>query len=342
MANYTVNWEYAYPQHLWAGRATPTRMNQTEIPMVHCNVGETVELRWDSSNHHDVWQLYTEDAYIGCNFSSPAIQRSSSGAAGSYVFHCDTMGNRFFACSVGDACSSGRQRIRVHVVNESRTAHLRAQNVVTLADYMRASERAYKGSEGLSDARADQFMDMLSGIVQHSPDSCADWVLPSNNNNATCLAIAYTDMGVTSRVRATPNYEMAEAYYEQALGYVPSMCTTQAYLVELAMARNNRSATAEHYARACSACGPGKVDIEAVKSAFAFKGWSVPPGTACSPTAVAGTSPSTASGGQGQGTSPAGNEDLSLLADGISTRRTLCLVQALAVMWLSMALLYLQ
>merc|ERR1712070_861045 len=114
------------------------------------------------------------------------------------------MGQSYFACSMGTACSRGLQRVRVHVTDTSRTASVRTAGGATLAEYVReiveVEGMMYKSTDAtLADTKADSLMGRLSSIASNSPDSCADWLMPTYNSNTTCLAFAYTDMGVLSR-----------------------------------------------------------------------------------------------------------------------------------------------
>ena len=119
------------------------RVNATEMPLVHCPLGGSVEFYWDGTpDHHDVWQLFDQDSYINCRFNSGrALRRRTSGTSGVYRFNCDSVGGHFFACSVSDACSKGLQRVRVHVTDPSKTEAVRAQiDPITGTNYLSLAE----------------------------------------------------------------------------------------------------------------------------------------------------------------------------------------------------------
>merc|ERR1711871_1311981 len=65
-----VSWNYVRPKSQWSQMLTA---NATEMPLVHCPLGSSVIFEWDGmpgmSDVHDVWQLYSEQAYTQCEFS---------------------------------------------------------------------------------------------------------------------------------------------------------------------------------------------------------------------------------------------------------------------------------
>jgi len=270
--------------------------NATEMPLVHCPLGSSVIFEWDGmpgmSDVHDVWQLYSEQAYTQCEFSSArALRRRNGGVSGRYEFQCDSVGGHWFACSVDEACNKGLQRVRVHVTDPSKTADIRARidpvtgtNFRTLAEVMEQDlvEFSYKGHQLESNARGDEMMQRLQSVMRNSPQSCADWLVPADTTDNLCKAFLLTDMGVISRSKPMPDYAAAEDYYNQALALVPNFCLSASYLTELKLQLNDYSTAVAQFERACQACGPAAIDMEEVKLSWMTKGWTLPTNTACS------------------------------------------------------------
>jgi len=272
-----VDWNYMVPKdRAW--------FNVTEMPLVHCELGQAVKLQWNiSSLTHDVYELYSYEAYVDCNFKPPAQSRANAAHVGDFEFTCSFMGTRFFACSVNDACSRGKQRVRVHGVNSSKTASIRANNESTLAEYMKEAVKAYStdAQKSVPEAEADRLEEMLMSIASNSPASCADWMIPSHLSNTTCLAYVYTDLGVLYRQRAVSDLQKSQHYYGEALKLIPNLCLAQSYLVELQIKLGNRTGADAQFESACAACGSSDLDMEIIRMAYLQQGWDYPANSAC-------------------------------------------------------------
>ena len=286
--DHSVNWQYI------AGSSD--RYNVTEMPMVHCSPNQVVEIKWSavSNMKHDVYQMASEDAYVKCSFAG-AVRKHSSAPSGSFSFTCgSSIGTSYFACSVGEACQLGKQKLRIHVTNPSRTSTLRSQNVTTLAQYMEESIDPYYGGKVLSEAVASSLVTKLEGIIDNSPTSCSDWIPPLDLSNETCLAYAYTDIGYISRQRAVVDYSMAKDYYGRALAVVPNFCLAESYLVELFIKEGVKSKADidAQFEAACSACGNAHLDMEILRNEYDKREWAFPANSACKRQASTAPSPS--------------------------------------------------
>jgi hypothetical protein len=274
-----VDWDYMVPQGV-------TWFNVTEMPLVHCEIGQTVEISWTNTIiQHDVYELYSYPTYVDCNFaSSTAVKRQNIGTSGNFTFTCETMGTRFFSCSVGNACSKGKQRIRIHGIDTRKTIALSNAGQFTLAGYMKQSVTVYKGGNtAIPETQANALEKMLISIASNSPESCSDWLIPSHLSNITCLGYVYTDLGVLYRQRELVDLDKSKLYYDIALKMIPNFCLAESYLVELQIKKNDKSAADEHFKIACKACGESDLDIEIVRMAYEEKGWALPSPSVCNP-----------------------------------------------------------
>lgn len=282
----------------------------TELTILHCDVGQTVEFTWESqasakakdsqATGHDLWQLSNEEDYAKCAFdsstSSELVPHAASVFPASYTaapevcshqFSCNTQGTHFFACSVAGACHNGMQRVRIWVTDSSKTETLRAQQpqLTTLSSVMsdHLVPVAYSDNEGpVSDDVAANISTMLASIQSLSPEACADWLAPNDLTDAMCKAFALTDRGFIERVRATPNFTLAQSYYTNALALVSGFCPAESYLTELRVKEADKSAADAQFAVACNACGTNSLDMTDVRLAYHRKGWAVPSNSACS------------------------------------------------------------
>jgi len=288
-ASRKVVWDYALPKGSW-DKSTST---VSELRMVHCPIGSTVEFKWTAAGaHHDLWQLFDESRYVDCNFGSPAIKRVASGAAGSYVFECSAAGEHFFACSVDNACSKGFQRVRIHVTEPDKTATLRARGDVSLAQVIEQDlvDFSYKGKQIESEAYATELMTKLASVAANAPESCSDWVPAQFLSKEQCLALVYTDMGVIMRSRPIPDDERAAYHYGEALKQKPGWCGAESYLTELKLKQGDAAAAAAQYSKACTACNPSKIDMVELDISFKKAGVALPDG-GCSKSALAVPTP---------------------------------------------------
>ena len=279
-----INWDYMVP----AGKKW---FNVSEMPLVHCEIGQTVRIEWNrSSIQHDIFEMYSYASFVDCRFVEPSVQRALSSTSGSYEFTCDTMGTRFFACGVNQACKGGKQRVRVHTIDSRKTSAITKKGA-TLAEYMREAVRLYEVDYhgAIAEPDAVKLEDMLLSIATNSPASCADWLVPSDLSNTTCLAYVYVDLGVLYRKRASFNAEISERYYHKSLSLIPNFCLSESYLVELQIKLNNQTAADAQYQDACKACGALDLDIELIRMAYAQKGWELPANDCTNPPAAKDT-----------------------------------------------------
>jgi len=285
--NVTVAWQYV---------SQPGWLNVTEMPLTTCSIGEKVGLRWTSSvglsMKHDVYQLYSEAAWSTCSFASPAVERHSADSSGAYDFVCAQAGTHFFSCSVSSACAVGKQKLRIHVTDPSQTQSLRAANKPTFATYMEKVIPLYHYGRTISESVANTLTSELYEILSTSPASCADWLPAGENNNATCVAMVYTDLGYISRQRASPDYPGAFQLYNLALAAKPSFCLAESYLVELKIQEGRgKLVVDEQFHTACSACGSARLDMDIVRNKYEAKSWSLPSSSACSPSSSPSPAP---------------------------------------------------
>ena len=272
----TVDWDYMVPPGA-------TWFNVSEMPLVHCEIGQYVEISWgETSLKHNVYELYSYSRYIDCDFNAPSTYRAAVANSGNFTFMCDSMGTRFFSCSVGKACSKGKQRIRVHGIDSRKTKNISDSGGSTLAEYMKASVTAYKGGTTvIPESKASNLETMLLSIASNSPESCSDWLIPSHLSNTTCLGYVYTDLGVLFRQRASSDLDKAKSFYEKALNLIPDFCLAESYLVELYIKKNDQNSADTQFEVACQACGKSNLDMELVRMAYEEKGWVVPVNSDC-------------------------------------------------------------
>ena len=260
-----------------------TWFNVSEMPLVHCEIGQNVEISWSNTNiQHNVYEVYSFSRYIECDFNAPSTYRAAVANSGNFTFTCDSMGTRFFACSVGKACSKGKQRVRVHGIDSRKTKNISDSGGSTLAEYIKASVTAYKGGNTIiPESKAVNLETMLLSIASNSPESCSDWIIPSHLSNTTCLGYVYTDLGVLYRQRASSDLDKAKSFYEKALRLVPDFCLAESYLVELYIKKNDKNAANTQFEVACQACGKSNLDMELVRMAYEEKGWAIPANSNC-------------------------------------------------------------
>ena len=198
-------------------------------------------------------------------------------------FLCVTAWAHDFFCSVGKACSKGKQRIRVHGIDSRKTKNISDSGGSTLAEYMKASVTAYKGGNILiPESRAVNLENMLMSIASNSPESCSDWLIPSHLSNTTCLGYVYTDLGVLFRQRASSDLDKAKSFYEKALRLIPDFCLAESYLVELYIKKNDQNLADTQFEVACQACnGKSNLDMELVRMAYEEKRLSLPANSNC-------------------------------------------------------------
>ncbi len=177
---------------------------------------------------------------MDCQFTeATGVQRLAHGTSGSYTFNCDSVGGKWFACSVGDACSKGLQRVRIHVTDPSKTAAIRStidpatgRNHVSMAEVFEQDlvNFAYKGHVFNTTEQADLVAAKLQSVLANSPQSCADWLVPADLTDARCKSWVYTDLGVIARSKPQPSLSLAEQNYNLALAQTPSFCLAESYV----------------------------------------------------------------------------------------------------------------
>ena len=235
-----VDWAYMRPADQWDEPLAS--VNSTEYPTVQCPKGATLAFAWSATGtmKHDVWRLPSEESYQSCDFNAPGAERlAQSATTGTLDFACDAPGTHFFACSVGDACEKGFQKIRVHVTTPKATAAMRENGTATLGLIIRENANyftnaAYGGGVGIPESDAEKIYQDYRNALQHSPQSCADWYPEGYNSDTLCKASLTTDMGYINRARAIPDFDMAKQYYEETLSEIdPSFCNAASYLAEL-------------------------------------------------------------------------------------------------------------
>jgi len=295
-ATKTIDWTYYSDNTNWDKASlndiTPIPI-ATELPVVHCNVGETVEIAWSkptstSTMKHDLWSMNNEEAYVSCGFTE-ATQLVPKATQCGHVISCTTPGTTYYACNVDGACANGLQRIRIIVTDLDKTLTLRTANagMKTLANVMEQdlvpvayalpTDKANK----LTDSKADAIQTKLATIATNSPDACADWIIPANLDDATCKAFAYTDMGYLARSRPTPDYTAAETHYDAALALKTNFCPALSYKTELFVSQNDKTKADVAFKLACTECGTNSLDMSDVRLAYGRKAWNVPDNTAC-------------------------------------------------------------
>ena len=218
-----VDWAYMRPADQWDEPLAS--VNSTEYPTVQCPKGATLAFAWSATGtmKHDVWRLPSEESYQSCDFNAPGAERLAQNATtGTLDFACDAPGTHFFACSVGDACEKGFQKIRVHVTTPKATAAMRENGTATLGLIIRENANyftnaAYGGGVGIPESDAEQIYQDYRNALQHSPQSCADWYPEGYNSDTLCKASLTTELGYINRARAIPDFDMAKQYYEETL-----------------------------------------------------------------------------------------------------------------------------
>ena len=284
-----AEWHY-YPgqgKNVWE---TPLLQRQplprsTELSMVACPLGSNLELRWsvDSQNTvHDVWELPSAENFDRCDFSDPAAkQLATETSSNTLIIPCmEPLGTRYFACSVGDACSKGFQRLRVHTFDphdmKSKNSSTSLADVFT--EYL--IPLTYDKNKLTEESEAENIMTKLRYIADHAPDSCSDWLPAESNSLAACRAFAETDMGYIERIRPQPNRLEAKKHYAEAIRLKPDWCGAYAYLTELFLEEEVQGqATAQsveqQYQKACKVCDAGS-GLLTVQLEFAQRSREIP------------------------------------------------------------------
>lgn len=284
-----VDWNYVLPKKIWGTQALDSRF---ELPLVVCPVGGSVTFSWTGT--HNMWKLASEAAYVACNFEDPQSELVAPTSISKYVFHCEHPGTYMWACSHDNACTSGRQRARVHVTDPSMVANLTddSSNRVASMGYIMEHDIVdvdYNGFE--SDARASEISLRLQIALEHSPQSCADWIPASLLTYESCTAALASDLGFVMRARPIFNAKMSRAYYNISLQNDPTHCGTLSYLAELEVRENDLQAANHSASVACVVCGTS-LDVLSIMKSFRKKGWSLP--ASCLSTLPSVFSPSSA------------------------------------------------
>jgi hypothetical protein len=275
-----LDWEYVVPKLNWttASRKTHAR----EIPLVVCPLGSKVSFNWKGTVH-DVNELPSEEDYNTCNFDK-GVNLKHASSSDSFEFHCDKVGTHYFACSVGDACTSGAQKVRVYVSDPVKTVTLRANGGVSLEQFNMKYTLVFAGyflnKQVLSQNNADQALLDAESILAQSPKSCSDWIPESWNTDQNCRAFVYTDLGFMSRARPDPDFEASERYYRKALEISPGMCGATSYLAELRVQQDRKADADKLYMESCRACGHNSMDFHDLVLSYANRSWTEPNCTA--------------------------------------------------------------
>ena len=342
-----IDWNYYVQKSQWNTHLLQQKPlpNATEMTMVTCPVGKIVRLQWENTeNTHDVWELPGDVEFNQCDFEARGATRLFD--VGAKTGHVDitcaeTVGARYFSCSMGDACSKGLQKIRLHTTDPSKTATLRSTeyidavtgNTRTHSSLAQVFEEylitlTYNGHTLQSDAEADEILAQLDSIVDNAPESCSDWL--ANPTEKICQAFAYTDMGFIQRVRPTPDFGVADKHYARAveLGTGTGVgCAAQSYRTELMLAQvTPKHIIDEQYKKVCDACGGSGSGMSIVQLAFAHAGVSMAEMPKCSSSGGSGSGGNVGSTRNGPtvavATTAGGNNDNSttneLLGNGIS------------------------
>lgn len=292
-----VDWDYRVPEDTWTSAKSTAITQPREMPMIVCPFGSQLSFKWGGTKKpgnrshlvHDVMKLKSEEAYNSCDFSK-AASVSYASSSSTFDFPCDSVGVHYFACSVDDACVSGKQKVRVYVSDPARTAKMRAKGGMSLEQFNRKYTIVFAGyylnAEVLPENNAAQAMLDAQEVLAKSPESCADWIPPSWNSNQSCSAFIYTDLGFLSRVRPDPDFAASEYYYNMALQISPGMCGATAYMAELKVQQNNKTGADEYYLAACTACGQTSMDFTALVISYENRSWT-PPDCARAPAAIA-------------------------------------------------------
>jgi len=235
---------------------------------------------------HDVWQLPTEESYNVCDFDALGARKVSDASTSSiFEFSCDQVGTYYFACSVDDACSSGKQKVRIYVSDPAQTIELRARGGVSLEEFNRNYTLLFAGyflnKQDIAHANLKDALVSAHSLLEHSPKSCSDWIPASWNSNQSCQAFVYTDLGFIARAGPDADFDTSERYYRRALAISPGMCGATSYLAELRVQQNMKTEADEQYVKACKACGEYSLDFHDLIWAYEQRGWALPscPGT---------------------------------------------------------------
>lgn len=290
----TITWDYFIQKSQWT---TPLFQqhplpNSTEMKIITCPIGKYVNIQWENTEHsHDVFEMTNHDSFATCNFSSTQATRLSTNEnSGNVRIDCNSPipSTKYYACSVGDACNKGFQRIRIHTTDPSKTQTLRetsyTKNGVERTHSSLASilenhliELAYNGHHIATEARAIEIMSQLESILENSPLSCSDWWY--NPSKSQCDAFVYTDMGFVERGRPVANLVKAEENYAKAIQLQPTWCAAQGYRTQLLLKAsanpNTDAALKAQYLHTCQVCVPSH-GMETVQLAFAHLGVDVP------------------------------------------------------------------
>jgi hypothetical protein len=271
-----LNWAYVVPKADWGTNTTHAR----EIPLVVCPLGSQVSFKWAGSMHN-IWKLPDEISYNTCNFSATGAQRvNDKSHSATYDFDCSAVGTYYFACSVGNACSLGSQKVRIYVSDPQKTVALRAKGGLSLEGFNRKYTLLFAGyasnMQSLSNASASDAIQDSNSLLANSPLSCSDWIPQSWLSNQSCMAFVYTDLGFISRVRPTPDYAASEYYYKKALQISPGMCGATSYLAELRVQQNDKASADLEFAKACVACGKYSMDFSDLELAYQKRSWQMP------------------------------------------------------------------
>lgn len=252
-----------------------------------CAIDGYVYFQWNAASH-DLMLLPSKAAYDTCDFSSATtlvpLNAPSNSATGStsYYLPCGSTPNtvKYVACSVASHCSTGGQKLTVHVSADEYaldktttppTALLHSDSlsrVMTLLGHRvdAATGFTYLDRGYESDAAAEVSLEMIWCLESHCPASALDF--DSSATKTSCLAQVYNLGGFVSRKRPTPDYAHAEGYYLTALSHEPNHCPTLGYLTELYLMRSNVSAASATALRLCTACGATSSMALQIKQSF--------------------------------------------------------------------------
>ena len=289
---------------------------------LHCAIDGTVVFHW-AAPYHDLRRFASRAHYDACDFDGStslvaAAAASSSSAAGgtggddggvltttSYYLPCATPGDEILlGCSVGDHCTRGQKR-RVLVSHDVRalnssTASDGGGDVATpptplihVRDYGRVMSllgHETDASTGFSylrrgyqtDHLAELSLEFVWCLEPHCPNSTRGW--DPDATAERCVADVYNLGGFLTRKRPTPNYTLAEEYYQTALAHDPHHCPTLGYLAELYLMTADAAAANKTALRLCAACGGADaVAARQARSEFERAGVAWPSRGACAP-----------------------------------------------------------
>jgi hypothetical protein len=241
---------------------------------------------------HDIWQMPDEVSYNTCGFNDTGAQKKSDASLNySFDFACNSVGTYYFACSVGGACEKGNQKVRIYVSAPQNTVSLRAKGSISLEEFNRKYTLIFAGyysnKQSLSQVSANEAISAAQSILDHSPESCSDWIPVNYNTDQNCRAFILTDLGFISRVRPDADFVTADDYYAQALTVIPGMCGATSYRAELRVQQNIKVEADAFYYEACQACGEHSIDFTDLFFAYENRSWTPP---SCATTSTATTS----------------------------------------------------